>query len=507
MTWIKDNKIVFALLVVCIGFGIYFIYEAVKWVPYPNQMDYGEGLVMYINKMWANGTWKWDMTIPPYLPLMYGIIMPLLNIPLIKEFGAELWTGRLIMALSAVGTSVMMYLILYRLTKSKVWSIIGALLPFTQPIIRDWALQARVDMLAVMFDMIAFYLVIRFKDSKHIYWSIIPFMLAILTKATSTAALFALLAYLLIQNRKVLWRYLAIFLPIVIVTFIALQVWSGGEYINHISLYNRTKDMIWTMAVIETNIATLMQPLAVFFILAMLYICGAFNEWGIKLGKLNLVGWFFICAFIIDFVSGLRPGGFINYYLEFICATCICATLVFPLVIKKATNKYKEDKSIGAYALLLGAMLVLLVVESPQSAIIYPNEQYDRDVKVVTEIIQDTDQPVITENSGLVLHAGKEIYAEFFMLTNMTVLGTWDDTNYLNDYKNQKFDYIILRVPLYNRPENGDGHFPKNIMDAIKENYTLIYDPPTNLYYWYSLPTYESNKKFATDTRFNPEAR
>jgi len=481
VTWVKNNKLTSLLLFACIGFGLYFIYEIIRWVPYPNQIDYGEGLITYINNMWVTGTWKWDMTVPPYLPLMYGVGEPLISMPLINMFGNELWVGRLISVVSAFIIILMIYLIVKRLTSSKLWGLIGALLPLSQPIIRDWALMARVDILSVMFDMVGLYLFIRFRDSKHVYWSIIPFIFAILTKMTAIAALLAVLIYLLVNNRKVFLKFIGILVPVVGGSLLTIQVMSGGYYFEHVITASRTIDLIWTWAVIQTNWVGVMLPLVIFFALSTLYIKKGFGKWYIKLKSFDILGLFLICAFIIDFGSGLRPGGFINYYLEFIFATCLCAVMVIPKLFERAGSQYQgEEKTVGSYGLLIGVMFVLMAFVSTKTAFPFPNEQYDKDVEVVTEIISDTNEPVITENFGLVTNIGKDIYCEYFVITHWTQLGLWDDTNYLKDYESQKFDYIILRVPLSKRPENGDGHFPENIMNAIRENYTLVYEPEEN---------------------------
>lgn len=482
--WIKNNKLTLCLLVVLIGFVSYYIYEAVTWIPYPHQIDYGEGFMMYINKMWAEGTWKWDMGVPPYIPLIYGIGMPIVNMPLIKAFGAELWTGRLIMCMSTVVISVMFYLIIMRLNGNRLWALIGAILPFTQPTIRDWSLMARVDMLSVMFDVIGLYLFVRFKNCNHRYWSIIPFILVTLTKLVNIAGLLAVIVHLLITNRRQLLKYLVVFVPSLIATFVIMQVVSGGEYLNHVVFYNGTTEFVWGMDIILNNWRTVLLPLSAFAMLAVVYVR---DRWFKNIG---IIGWFFLLAFFMDFFGGIRPASYINYFVEFIYATCLCAAFVLPVLFMRVKVKRAIKQH---YAVMVAAIFIVMLVVGVKTAFPYPTEQYTRDVEIITEKIQDTDEPIITENSGLVLNAGKELYAEYFLVTNMAALGRWDDTNYVNDYQEQKFDYIILRTAHYNRPD-ADGHFSRPIMDAIKKNYTLIYDPKP-IFYWYSVCLYEANDR------------
>lgn len=477
------------LLLVCLGYACYYVYELVRWMPYHNQIDYGEGYMQYVNIMFANGTWSWDLSTPPFVPLMYGIVEPLVVAPLINVFGNDLWVTRVVMCLSTAIISVMVYLIIHRMTGYKLWAIIGALIPFTQPVIRDWSFMARVDMLAVMFDIVGLYLFIRLKDSRHVYWSIIPFTLAVFTKATCVAALAAVLLYLLIKNRRLLLKYAVCFGVLFGGCFAVVQYISGGQYLTHVVTASRTTSVFWNLAALETNWVGVLTPLAAILALAILYVkkCRRARE-------MSVFALFFVVAFAVDFVSALRVGSFVNYYIEFILATCICAVLILPRFIEMAKSQYKKGVSaVAPYALVLAVLFVLLAVISPKHAFPFPNGQYDEDVAAVTEIIGDTDRPIVTENAGVVVNAGKDLYIELFIMTNWAELGIWDDSSYVAKFEEQEFDYVIMRMPISHRPD-GDGHFSGEVMDAIRNNYTLIYSEVEN-FYWYGISLYRANNR------------
>lgn len=191
----------------------------------------------------------------------------------------------------------------------------------------------------------------------------------------------------------------------------------------------------------------------------------------------------------------LRQGGSINYYLEFIIGVCLCSALMLPQLIHDLELAYRTNGPFFKQASLIIAVGIFVLWQSPQEAFPFPNEQYDRDALVVTKIISDTNKPVPGENAAIVTNAGKQLVAEYFNITNMTRRGTWDETNYLDNYKNQYYDYIIMRIPISDRP-NGDGHFLPEVMKAISDNYVIYYDPPQN-FYWYGLTVYISKNHLA----------
>jgi len=488
--WCKNNPILTIILAFCIGYSIFYLASAIKWIPYPNQIDYGEGLIMYTNNMWATGTWKWDLSIAPYIPLIYGITTPILFIPLIKIFGSDLWVGRTVMVISTLIICWLLYLIVKRITGKRTYGIIAGLLPFTHPVIRDWSLMARVDMLAVMLSFVGFYIVLRYKDSKWIYLSTFFFSIALLTKISAVAGIGATLAYLLIYNRRVFCKYFPILLFVVGTPFVILGIITKGQYFDHIMLYNATASTFWNLATITTNVSIVILPMIVITIIALALTVKMFRKkHRTELKMLSVL--FFVIALAINFFFALRPGGFINYYLEFIFGACLCTAIALPLIIEKAEMELRTRGKIFANGFLIMLLVANFGTICYKHAFPFPNEKYTEEAKIAVEIIKDTDRPVVTENFGLVTNAGKDIVCEHFMTTNAAALGTWDDTNYVNEFRTQYYDYIILRVPTYKRA-NGDWHFRKEIIDLIDKNYTLIYEPEEN-FYWYGIYIYKSN--------------
>jgi hypothetical protein len=481
LIWFKNNKALSLMILAGIGFLAYYLFYALRWIMYPNSTDYGEGFVMDYAKLWANGNWSWDVNTPPYLTMVYGLGFPMLVAPFIKIFGAELWIGRGISFISALITCLLIYLIVKSLTGKKSYGLLAALLPMTQFIFRDWSIMARVDMPAVMFDVLGLYLVIKYKDSKLLYLAIIPFIIALMIKITAVAGLAAVLIYLLIYNRKKLLAFTGLLAIGIAVVIIPLMLVSGGAYLKEVILYENTINYI--------NIANMTYILSMFLFAGVVLIVPSIIYLMNMGKKITLAGLFLIIAFIIAMVGTLRLGSAENYYFETIVAGSICATLALPTII----NYFRANVKRIMVALVC-LVVAFLLCYAPRVNYQIPNEQYSVSAETVQNIMADSNKPIITELSQVVFNMGRDLYIEPFVFTNMTLLGYWDETNYVNGYKNGDYDYVLLRGSLVERLDNmrngiTDVYFSNAVINAMNDNYILVWS--NDMQYPYSLYLYE----------------
>lgn len=437
---------------------------------------------MYVTKLWADGAWNWDIAQQPYMTLMYGGVVPIIMTPLIKVFGFSLTLGRMVMVVSTLLIAVFSYLIVRRAT-GKWWAgALAGLLLFTSPTIRDWSLQARPDMLATLFSVAGLYLAIKYYHTRWFYISILVFVIAIHTKTSAVSGLGAVGLYLLIYDRRMLLKYGGLMLALVVATFGIANIATNGGYLQHLTTYNQTYPFTWQWDVILGNMGTVLVPLWGLLLFAMTYTLLAFR--GEK--RYDIVALYFIVATTIGLLVSVREGSFINYMVEFIIATTICACMLFPHLVRWL--KVPEKRGI-TYS-YLAFLLVIMAVFCTPHAFPFPDAEYDKNVEYITNYINGSDKPVLTENAGLVLNAGKVPYIEPFVFTNLQQLGYWDEAPYIKAIEDQQFDYIVLRSPATYPPRTGTGHFTLGVMDAIADNYVIVYEPEGG-YYWYGLCLYE----------------
>jgi len=464
----------------------YYIRDASWLLSYPHQMDFGEGFTMGISKLWAEGNWNWDINQTPYLTMMYGPVFYMLTVPLIKVFGYSLMLGRIVEFGATIGSLVFILLIVKQLTKNWYVAMVTALLPLSIPIIRDWSFQARVDMLASMFSLAGVYVVIRFKG-KGIYASLPLFLLAFFTKQTAIAGVIAVGLYLLWKERgKAIPFALGFIVPLVAIIGISSLV-TGGEFFKHLFTYNSTSPVFWEWWIVLINF---MAAISAGIILVGIAILELGNKWHDK--QIGIPELYFLATMGIYLTTMWREGSYVSYAIPAIYATCILAGLWL--------NKFPYrlwGKRSAAVNLMLIIMIALPIVRFANNCTIpRPDERYTQQAEYVQELIADADSPIPTENAGLILNAGKELCIEPFVFTNLMQLGIWDDSNYLANIRNKRFDYLVLRAATRDRAKwgevgrVGDEHLSLITVKAIEENYEVIYNPDGEKVYWYNFCVY-----------------
>jgi hypothetical protein len=274
-----------------------------------------------------------------------------------------------------------------------------------------------------------------------------------------------------------------------------LLIVSDGTYWKHLLLYQNTIDNI-NVANFLLLFSAFVYPLMILLVLAFIYV-----RRDIAKKNYTWVSMFLVISLIVNMVLTFRPGSGCQFYFETLVAVCICSVLVLPHMI----NYVKRVRANYKYVALVCVVALVFTIGLPLRNSSFPDKQYTQSINIVQDIMSDSDKPVITENPAIALNMGKDLYMEYFIFTNLHRLGYWDENPYLQKYKEQYFDYVLLRVSLEERLENIakgeiDGHFTNDVIIAIRDNYTLIYET-INRSWPYSVFLYEANDKLENDER------
>ena len=475
----------YSLIGISIGFLGFYAFQVIKWVPYPWQLDFGEGFTAAITGLWAQGLWDWDISTEPFLTMMYGPVFYLISAPLVKVFGLHLAVGRLIEVISTFLIAFLLYLISGRFTNDKKIQILSGLVIFINPTIRYWSLQFRVDILAAMFDILGFYVAVKYLSedgkilSNKFYLCSIPFLLAAFTKFTYIAGALAIGIFLLIKDRKTLLKYFpTIVIPAIIIILIG-NYFTGGEFFRHIFTYNQT----YPFTEVEVE-GTILKFLHIFyFTLAFFFLSLAYIE------KRNPLSLFLITSSIIFFLTMVRKGSAGNYAVEFIPILLLCSILVLEEVINlKIKDSLKLEYSCVLKTVIV-IMLIVQVIPCFGNPIQMPTQTYTESCEYVYQLVENSNGDVLSEDATIITYAGKVPYIEFFIFTNLENLNLWDSSPYHSKIRNKEFEYIILKWPI-EAHTGGFGHFSKEASKLIQENYKLNSSYKTG-YYWHDYYIYE----------------
>ena len=199
-----------ALILVTTAYLLYFADHVRQLLSFAYPLDYGEGPLLAQVTALRAGVPIWrlyaDPTAPPYLIVNYPPLYLLLTAALAPLTGAILTAGRLISLVAALGSVTAIARLTHHRTKfgerSRVHLL--ALLFLTVPIVREWAVLMRVDLLGVCLGLWALVVLTRTPQITPKRAASAGLLLAacLLTKPSLIAAPGAALLWLLWQTLR-----------------------------------------------------------------------------------------------------------------------------------------------------------------------------------------------------------------------------------------------------------------------------------------------------------------
>ena len=199
-----------ALIIVTAVYLVYFADHVRQLLSFAYPLDYGEGPLLAQVTALRAGVPIWrlyaDPTAPPYLIVNYPPLYLLLTAALAPLTGASLTAGRLISLAAAFGSVAALARLTYRHAKFGERSHVHllALLFLTVPIVREWAVLMRVDLLGICLGLWALVILTRTPQITPKRAASAGLLLAacLLTKPSLIAAPGAALLWLLWQTLR-----------------------------------------------------------------------------------------------------------------------------------------------------------------------------------------------------------------------------------------------------------------------------------------------------------------
>ncbi|HEX9373165.1 MAG TPA: hypothetical protein VF897_19285, partial [Roseiflexaceae bacterium] len=265
VVWVLAAALALVVAAELVFFGIH----AAHLLTYPYPLDYGEGPLLAQVSLLRAGTPIWrlysDPGAPPYAvvnyPPVYHLLAALVALPLGDYAGATLLAGRLVSLAATFAAVLALWLLsddgtgtIYpastaddrRIMASPVisgrWSVVARMLIVLAflglPIVREWAVVMRVDMLGLALGLWGLLIVRGNVGRRRVLWAALPLALSLFVKPSLLAAPGTALVWLLFRD----WRR-ALLLGLLIVTgsgllFVLLQLASGGWFAIHILAAN-----------------------------------------------------------------------------------------------------------------------------------------------------------------------------------------------------------------------------------------------------------------------------
>jgi hypothetical protein len=374
--------------------------------------------------------------------------------------------GRLLNLGYFIGCVSMIYFIVQHETKDKLVSLIAAMLPLTAVTMIAWSMFIRVDLLAILFDLIGVYVFLRNKDIPAAFWAIPFFVLAFYTKQSMVVGAAACTIYLLIHNWKRGIAFALIFSINAGAIFVLAVLHTYGGFFNALLLYQRTFPSF-------TTPVTVLEIVMISVALYLPAVVMAGSYW-VK-NALSFISIFAVSALLINAFSLFHIGGGINYMVESIFGFCILAGVWLGKTDLSKALGMTITCTIWLFCLLFLALTGMMGTQ-------FPDKEYAVNYYKAVSMIQDANYPILSENAGLVLAAGKVPYYEAFVFQNMAHYGYFNENLLLNDMADGKVEYVITQFA-----GGTTGRIDKPIEVSIASEYHVILDAATGHAYGFVL--------------------
>ncbi|MCB9461646.1 MAG: glycosyltransferase family 39 protein [Anaerolineaceae bacterium] len=502
-----------ATVVLLFALVVYLAY-AVNLFQFPYDYDQGEGFELVDTIMFSQFQWPYQNTdIYPFYSSNYPPLFHIIPAPLVAMFGPQYWTGRV---LSFIGTFITATLIAYAVYRdgNRRWiaSLCGLAFLSSNMIYHNGPLF-RQHLTMVMFETVAVLILAKAiprKNTKQIAIGFLILVLAGYTKQLAAVTALAVLAWMFLRNPRRAFLWGLFFASIGVVIFVGLNIATNGEWWRQAILANINKfDPLQAFGLaklwLQLHFALIIP--AVLFALYELFI-----------GRLSLYSVWLMAATVLGALGAGTWGAGDSYYGTSIAAMCIAAGIAL-------SSLFGHDDALPASiyvqrfgtlfqpiwtfiktsaAVLVPTLFVIYGISTfkmPTEGALFdtiadtfglqPNVRgrhfdtasYDvvgyanighfttqADIEAgnqIVELIRATDGPVISEDAGFVLAAGRPVITNPTQLRNLSLNNTdenpiWDGTELIQMVENKQVALIILRA----------SFFPTPFLEAVLENYS-----------------------------------
>lgn len=486
----------FATIILFFSFVVYCAY-AYNLITFPFDYDQGEGFELVDTIMFSEFRYPYQNTEAyPYYSSNYPPLFHILAVPFVWLFGNAYWYGRL---LGFVGTLISAGLIgyaVYRDGNVRWVAIFSGLAFLASNTIYHIGPLLRQHMTMVLFELMAIIIIARAFPSQNrrgIATGLLMLVAAGYTKQLAAITALAVIVWMILRNPKrgIIWS--AIFAAVGLGIFAWLTFDTNGEWwrqaiVANVNQFNPFQT--FDLSILWWQLHGLLIIPAVLMALYEIYV-----------ERMSLYTIWFVFAVVLGAIGSGTWGAGDSYFATAIAAMCILSGIFFSRWIRgdftlPEHNPYSIFlKPLGTKWFIQSALVIVPLIyigygittlKMPAEGAFFgtvadilriePNvmgrhydsasydvlgyanighfvtqEDHDAGWQIV-ELINASEQPVMSEEAGFSLAAGRDVITNPTQLRNLYLAGLWEGSEILADLEAQRFGLIILRAQFYPTP-------------------------------------------------------
>jgi hypothetical protein len=457
-----------------------FADHAATVLPYPYQLNYGEGPLLDQTMRLSRGEeiYHNDLSTPPFTIANYPPLYLIAQLPFVQAYGAAFWYGRALSLASSILAALLIGLTIRNVTRDWLAALVGGLTWFAFPYTLQWSPLNRIDTFALMLSWAALFFVTLWpRKRRGLLLAALFLTAAAFTRQTYLlAAPLAAFVYLFMGHKRRLRAIILALLTgcLVLILFDVLLVLTRGGIVLNLITANANAILPET---IELYVDEITRHMPIFLGGAALLLLSGLR-W-------RTAGWwlaapYFIGGLAVAFTIG-KIGSDVNYLYELAAAFCLVAGVLIG--------------SARRIPLLRVALLLLLAVQIMGMQHLTRERYYDTlisragndrtdDIERLREIIGEHETVITDEFMGLLPVEGQTIQFQPFELSQMAQDGTWDESVFLDLIASKAYEVIMIYQPA-RYPTVSEERWTQAMRNQINQSYrpmarvgeTTVYQP------------------------------
>lgn len=471
--------------------------QAARAIRYPDELDYGEGIVWQQTLSLFSGTAYGPIDRFPAIVYHYTPLFHFLTWLLTALTGADMLAmGRLVSILATAAAAIFIGRIAARGVAPGdprfvqiVAAAGGSFAFFVVHPVSFWAPLMRVDMVAVAFGALGVLLGLKALDRPAwIHASALAFVAAVYARQTSIAPPAALFLLMLWLRPRLAVRGIATAIAAGSIVMLALAVATEGGFIRHIFLYNINRldlaRFAWIGDTLWRHLYLLIAALvpALVRIGAMWWSYRKMPKAPLREKLLQHPGDIaFAAAFLYMLLSGLmaltvlKSGSSLNYFIEWYAAVSVLAgmALITPAraVVRGVADGQLRLNWLAAALSIAPVLLALHAIEfRPFNwGFRIDDRERQRELAILGAQVRAAKKPVISDDMVLLLRNGKPVLWEAAIFAELAHKGVWDEQAFVHRIRRGDFAFFITVGARGQRLF--DSRYNPAVVDAIDRVY------------------------------------
>lgn len=449
------------------GRTVLYLTMASAALPFPFELDYGEGIVWHQMRLIVAGHGYGAIDRLPSIVFHYPPLYHVVTACVALTTGLDqLLAGRLVSFTCTLLTAGLVGALTTRLgppgdDRRSLWgsATIAAMIVLGFAPVQLWSVLMRVDMLCMALSFGGLLCGMRaLTRPGAVYPAALLFVAAIYTKQTTLAAPAAVFTILLLARPRTALAGMAATIGLGLVGLAALTLATDGGFLRHIVLYNINRFNLSSLIAIPMQIGWHIGFVA----------CGLMGIW-LEIGRLlksrTAAPAATFRAFLrenpraataamallhagfttIMLVSIAKSGATDNYLIEWQCSMALFAGAALRDLFGGPRSMASGATRSAPVMLILSAALLLQLLHHPRPELWSAAEldsQRSMPQRLVDRIAA-TPRPVVSDNMVALLRAGKEVIVEPAIITELAAKGVWDEAPFLAQIRARRFGFFV----------------------------------------------------------------